>query len=188
MNRNTTDVMVDIETLGTSPDAAIIGIGAVAFDPYRMDDAQNLSDHFSTAISFESNEQHHRIFEAGAVRWWLSQSKEAQNKLLNQSVTNLPLAIKKFLQFVSNLQPKPRYLWANSPSFDFVILKQAAKAVGEPWPFAYWQEQDVRTLKNLSWPNGDAPSFKELVAHDAVDDAIKQIFLVQLGYNRLILR
>lgn len=180
--------MVDIETLGTSPDAAIISIGAVAFDPYHIDDAQNLSDRFHMAISLESNELSERKFEASTINWWFHQPKEAQNALLDQSTVALSFALNKFLQFAANLQPKLRYLWANSPSFDLVILKHAAKATGINWPFSFWQEQDVRTLKNLSWPNGDAPHFKGLITHDAMDDAIKQIFLVQLGYNRLILR
>ena len=36
MSTTYSNVMLDLETMGTSPDAAIVSIGAVAFDPLRL--------------------------------------------------------------------------------------------------------------------------------------------------------
>ena len=43
-------LMVDLETLATSPDAAILTIGAVLFDPYST----RVYDKFYTRVNLES--------------------------------------------------------------------------------------------------------------------------------------
>ena len=73
--------MVDIETMGTDPKAAVITIGACIFDPFGADTEDTIStdQRFSTTISFQDNQKHGRTFDADTLAWWLRQSKEAQN-------------------------------------------------------------------------------------------------------------
>lgn len=54
--------MVDIETMATTSDAAILSIGACAFDIRSHDEP---SDTFDITISLESNEAEGRRFSAG---------------------------------------------------------------------------------------------------------------------------
>jgi len=84
------------------------------------------------------------------------------------------------------VEPKPACIWANSPSFDLEILKNAFDFSGQMWPFGFWAERDVRTIKEAAYPCSspdDFPPFETGTAHDAVDDCIKQCLQVQHCYH-----
>jgi len=83
--------------------------------------------------------------------------------------------------------PVPTCFWANSPSFDYVILEQATKSLGMRWPFFFSWYRDTRTLYDVAWPNGpeDRPQTNAGVHHDARDDAIAQALMVQAAYKEI---
>lgn len=180
--------MVDLETMSTRPDAAIITIGAVHFDPFGADTEESIKADpgrlFYTTISMESNEREKRHFSAGTVKWWLQQSQDAQKALLSPD-SHLPGALKAFRMWVQECTPKTDRVWAKSPEFDCVILKSAFDSVGELWPFSYWNSRDVRTVIELAYPEGDEPKIGVGTAHNALDDAIRQVLSVQDAYRRL---
>ena len=66
------NVMVDIETLGTSSNSVILSIGAVEFDN------ENLGAEFEVYIDPESCTDHGLVIDAPTVMWWLGQSNEAR--------------------------------------------------------------------------------------------------------------
>lgn len=63
------DVMVDLETAGTGPDAAILAIGAVAFDR----DTGRLGPTFYTTINLASAVATGGQIEPATFTWWLQQ-------------------------------------------------------------------------------------------------------------------
>ena len=58
--------MVDLETLATTPDAAILTIGACKFDPR----GNNITDQYYERIDLDS--QNRRIDE-NTIEWWSKQ-------------------------------------------------------------------------------------------------------------------
>ena len=190
-NQSANHVMLDIETMSRLPDAAVVAVGAVAFNPYQLDPPTeaHLREHsFFVTISLESNEAAGRRIDANTVTWWLKQSKDAQAGLFADPHTNLRHALVQFRLWVQNLQPRPTHLWANDPDFDAVILRSAFDQLGEAWPFQYWQTRSVRTIKELAYPEDDAPDIKIGVHHNAVDDAIKQALLVWHAHQTIFAR
>lgn len=168
-------VMVDLETMGTDPSAAILSIGACFFDVYGEEPLET----YHQAISLESNERAHRAMSASTVLWWLSQPKDAQRAFLEASRTNLKLALGGFRRWVDGLPVPPLTLWAKDPDFDVVILRSACETVGETLPFRYHQNRSVRTAIDLAYPDSEPPSFLDGTAHSALDDALAQARLVQ---------
>jgi hypothetical protein len=180
---NEQQLMVDLETLSTKHNAAILSIGACIFDP-RAEIGETI-DEFYLVISAESNEQAGRHFSAGTLMWWLQQSQAARDAL-SVDPHNLTDALTKFRLFVN--KGKVNRVWANSPSFDCVILEDAMASLGMMCPWQFWDTRDVRTIKDLavsddgSFPN--MPTGKN-VAHNALDDALKQAMVVQYAYQKL---
>lgn len=177
-------LMIDIETMSRRPEAAILSIGAILFDPHHFQEPEELCKNptFNQTISIESNEREGRHIDGGTVAWWLRQSKEAQDALFVDP-TNLQQGLQRFVVWANNLDPK--FVWANSPSFDLVILKNACEQLNVRWPWQYWAERDVRTAKDLAFPNGDCPQITHGIAHGALDDAIKQAEIIQICYAKL---
>lgn len=173
-------IMVDIETMSTSPHSAIASIGAVIFNPL----ADNIDDMptFYQAIDLNSNEKAGRHFSGSTIAWWLGQTQKAREALLTDTLP-LHTALTKFQMWMT--ANKPIICWANSPSFDCVILKDAFSDFSMSWPFGYWEERDVRTIKDAAYPNGDCPKIQLGVAHGALDDAMSQALTVQRCFSAL---
>jgi len=183
--------MVDIETLSTLPNAAIITIGAVLFDPRGEDTEETLREHAMLfgPISFESNEAEGRHISASTMAWWLKQSPEAQAGLFEGDVVPLRAALERFRQWVNNASPAPTRFWAKDPTFDGVILEDAFRSMGLMWPFKFWETRSVRTCMELAYPpgglRGDFPQIGVGVAHNAVDDSIRQCLSIQHAHHVL---
>lgn len=149
-------VMVDIETLGLDPGAAILSIGAVRFGP------GGLGEEFEINIDLKSCQDAGLDIDAGTLKWWLSQDGEAQHVLTGGM--RLGKALWRFSEFY---RPADE-IWAYSPSFDCEMLKEAYDAAGMSPPWTYKDERDCRTLAALPiWPDFE----QEGVEHDALDDA-----------------
>lgn len=72
-----TDVMLDLETMGQGPDAAIVAIGAVSFDL----EAGKLGSEFYTVVDLTSSVEAGGKMDPSTVLWWLQQSEQARSEL-----------------------------------------------------------------------------------------------------------
>ena len=180
-------VMVDIETMSTDVDAAIVAIGACAFDLHDPDQDWDNAPRFSTSVSLKSNPQHGRHIDPDTVDFWMKQSKEAQASLYREPVRNLPQALVSFRMWVEELRPRPVKIWACDADFDVVILRQAFKSVRDIFPFKFWDSMNVRTMRNIVWPDKEnRPDFSDgLVLHDAADDCVRQAKEMVAAYQIL---
>lgn len=167
-------LMVDLETMSTRHTAAIASIGAVVFDP-NAESLEHCPTFYQT-VCLESNDRDGRHFSGSTIVWWLKQSEAARAALLTDS---LPLhgALMRLQRFIQD--HRPLLCWANSPSFDCAILRSAFAHHHMHFPFEYYNERDLRTIKDAAYPNGDAPNCQRGVAHGALDDALAQAELVQ---------
>lgn len=163
-------VMVDIETLGTEPGAAILSIGAVRFN------ARGLGDQFYRSIDRQSCGAAGLHVDDGTLEWWTDQSEEAREVL--DGGEELDDVLSDFARWFDTADE----IWANSPSFDCELLEAAYEAVDlvEPWEF--YQERDFRTLKALPI----APEIEQDgTEHDALDDAKHQAYVAAATLGRI---
>lgn len=166
MNR----VMVDLETLGREPGAAILSLGAVEFAPGGLGEELYLN------ISLQSCEEYGLDIEAETLEWWLDQDEEVQDVLTGGVV--LDDALRKWRVFAERADE----IWAYSPAFDCAILAEAHERTGVSKPWRYHQERDCRTLAALpQWPDYE----QDGAEHDALADAKHQARCTSTALARL---
>jgi hypothetical protein len=162
--------MLDLETMSTEPNAAIVAIGAVAFDP-ELFTLHPLE--FYMPIGLRSSMTAGLHVSAETICWWLTQSDAARAELVGRT-TPLPEALSRFASWMTALVPTrdDRKVWGNGAAFDNTILASAYAAVGATTPWRFWNDRCYRTMKSL-YPDVTAPTFVG-EQHKAVDDARHQ--------------
>lgn len=159
------DVMLDLETMGNTPNSAIIAIGAVKFNK------DGVHDHFQRHVSLESSIEAGLEANASTILWWLDQSDDARKKITTSEAFHLNQALADFAEFV-NCGKFSGKVWGNGAAFDNVILGNAYDKTKKKRPWAFWNDRCYRTMKSLH-PNIPLPE-RVGVFHNAVDDAWTQ--------------
>ena len=162
------EFMVDLETMGLGPTAAIVSIGCVPFDRESLTVSQ---DEFYTVVDLESSLKAGLTAESSTILWWMTQSEEARTELFSGRRVQLYEALSAFKYWMAGLVPtkNDRKVWGNGAAFDNVILSSAYKAVGLEPPWNFWNDRCFRTMKNefAGVPLPDRAGLH----HKAVDDA-----------------
>ena len=159
--------MIDIETLSTRPNAAVLSIGAVLFDFKNL----TIGDLFIQSIDMEQAVGH---VDLGTVKWWMKQSDDARRDASSGkfSPTQVLTALAEWIE-AEMVEKKSRCMWGNGASFDLVILESQYRAVGIDTPWDFWGHRCYRTIKSL-YPNVEADP-RRGTHHNALDDAIFQV-------------
>ena len=169
------DIMLDIETLATSPDAVILTFGAIKFDPF--DSSKEMSDGIYFRIDVDEQIALGRRVDQGTVDWWGTQSEEVREEALGEtdrvSIEDFTKALNKFVVGATRI-------WAQGPVFDIVILENLYRQIGKPAPWQYYAIRDSRTLLKAL---GDDRKGGALL-HNALADAVSQAGAVQSAVNR----
>ena len=181
-SRTCDHLMIDLETMGKNPDAPIISIGAIFFDPQTGD----MGPEFSKTIDLETTGG---IIDRDTIKWWLKQSREAQSALLTDEIP-LDDALLQLREFIDeNSGEFFVQVWGNGANFDNVILRRSYERQGIPCPWRYYNDRDVRTIVEL----GKAIDFDARTAipfegerHNALDDARHQAKYVSAIWQKLI--
>ena len=168
-------VMIDLETTSTKTNAAILTMAAFVFDPFS-NTLPKESDGFYCRIDLDSCMNIGMDIDEGTMQWWSKQSEEAiADAFSEENRISISEAIVTFNKFAKNCT----HFWANSPNFDMAILEYAAAKcnVGVCWQ--YYQLRDVRTINSL------VTLEKPKTAHDALEDTLNQVFLIQKAFKEL---
>ncbi|HBB7024639.1 TPA: 3'-5' exoribonuclease [Escherichia coli] len=173
---------VDLETMGTNPDAPINSIGGKFFDPATGE----MGPEFSKAIDLETSGG---IIDRKTIKWWAKRSREAQSAIFTDEIS-LDVALRLFIEFIEkNSGGRFVQVWGNGANFDNVILRRSYERQGIPCPWLYYNDRDVRTIVEL----GNAIGFDvrmaipfESVPHNALDDARHQAKQVSAIWQKLI--
>lgn len=173
MSKKYTDVMIDFETLGTSPSSAIISMGAVRFnlDSNEIDDCG-----FYASISIDSNLEAGRTIDESTLIWWMRQGKEAQRVFTEPKMT-LEVALSEFYDWFGNMDNNIR-VWSNGADFDIPMLAHAVRQFGRELPWKFWNHRCFRTFKSLPAAKYAEKSLPK-VEHNALHDAIAQALHAQ---------
>ncbi|HBQ4737104.1 TPA: 3'-5' exoribonuclease [Escherichia coli] len=175
-------LMIDFETMGKNPDAPIISIGAIFFDPQTGD----MGPEFSKTIDLETAGG---VIDRDTIKWWLKQSREAQSAIMTDEIP-LDDALLQLREFIDeNSGEFFVQVWGNGANFDNTILRRSYERQGIPCPWRYYNDRDVRTIVEL----GKAIDFDARTAipfegerHNALDDARYQAKYVSVIWQKLI--
>lgn len=167
--------MVDIETLGVGKDAPLFEIGVQLFD---IDTGTEIGyEHWHVDI-MDVMWQTGRCPQPDTLDWWRKQtydpSKEVDRVTLSDALFGM----------TSLWDEHPiEMTWANSPSFDLIILDGHFRTLG--WfdaPWSYRQELDFRTMrwaaKRKGWVQPEAEP-----SHNALEDCRLQTKLLMEMLN-----
>ncbi|ROW38609.1 exodeoxyribonuclease VIII [Citrobacter europaeus] len=182
-----THLMVDLETMGSGPDAPIVSIGAVYFDP----STGNTGAEFYQVVSLESSMSFGMKPDASTIQWWLKQSSEARSAILVDEAMGLRETLELLADFIAENAANGSHtvqLWGNGCSFDNVILRRAYALTETPFAVPFWNDRDVRTMVELGKSVGINPRFDipfEGDMHNALSDARHQVKYVSAIWQRL---
>jgi hypothetical protein len=164
-------LMIDIEGLGTGPDAAILTIAAQSFDPFG---SGHYDRHYYARITLESQEN--RRIQDDTLAWWATQP-EAQAEAFAED-NRIPLD--QALDELYKLAWQHDYIWAQGPTYDINILEHAYKSYNKTQPWQFYRIRDSRTVLSL-WPGRPVPP----TSHHALEDTRKQINILQQTLKHL---
>lgn len=187
LNAFYTHLMVDMETMGNSPHAPIVSIGAVFFDP----STGNTGAEFYQVVSLESSMSFGMKPDASTIQWWLKQSSEARSAILVDEAMGLLKTLELLADYIAENAANGSHavqLWGNGCSFDNVILRRAYALTDTPFAVPFWNDRDVRTMVELGKSVGINPRYDipfEGDMHNALSDARHQVKYVSAIWQRL---
>lgn len=172
------DISIDLETLSTRPNAAILSIGAVQFDR----DTGKIGKTFYVEVDMDDAIKHGHV-SGSTLRWWMAQSDAAKSVFKDaphdEPRGNLHAALCRLKAFILSCTDDAR-VWGNGPTADITWLDNAFASAGagmdQPWKF--WNIRCVRTtvddsgIDRQNVPKADGP------AHNALVDALWQAYAV----------
>lgn len=163
------ELMVDIETLSVHPNATVLSIGAVAFDPVIG----------LAPVPFESTldraQQKGRRIDHATVAWWIKQAEEnpgAASVFSERRLEPVTVALNRLTDYYNHWCTSESGVWANGPDFDLVVLRSLSEDVSLDVPWTHRQHRCYRTLRNFAQEaNLDINIAPNMNAHNALSDA-----------------
>ena len=173
----TTHATIDLETLSTKPDAVLLTIGAIKFDPFTTDPPYS---EFYYRANVDEQTAMGRHVEEGTLEWWARQPDEIVTEALSDddrhSVTKILKELNKYLVGVDKI-------WCQGPVFDIAILENLYRQLGLHYNWAFYNIRDSRTLFSLM-PR-DPRKGIAFAAHNALEDCRIQSICVQKSLRNL---
>lgn len=161
-NDNEVHVMVDLETLGLTPDSVILSLGAVEFSHNTVDP---VTYYRQCSIECQTN----RRIDPSTLTWWIGQDHKIP--VGDYAVRDV---IGYFNDWLQDVNPDGRELiiWSNGTDFDIPLLYNVYKQIGLKPNWKYNSVRDYRTVSKL-FSQVPKPEFVGQ-KHNALDDALNQ--------------
>lgn len=198
------NLMIDIETISTRPDSAIISVAGVF---WRNFEPTPLATYYAPLNVDEQLHKMNRKADWGTIKWWSQQDSKSEafqggksnityyNSSLEKPQEGLSthtdeervhFVLMGFLEWIhkncENLKidiDKDLLIWSKSPSFDLVIISTLLKQEGFRELGKFWNWRDVRTFVNLNdvikKQMRDKVDHTMYSAHLPIDDCMMQI-------------
>jgi len=148
------DIMIDIETISTRPNAMMISLAAIKFDPFddnSFNDGQEITietlkmNTFCRKIDPESYTWDAHVDE-GTLNWWSQQDQHILDEAFSDdNLSSIQDTLKDFYRWCGVFDR----VWANGAAFDTIIIESACRSLGRGWPWKYHQVRDYRTVFKL---------------------------------------
>jgi hypothetical protein len=151
---------VDIESLGTGADAAIIQIGVAAFTKHEV----------ISSTRWDVEPDRGARLDTTTVRWWMEQVRRGtpfpgQGEPIEHVLgTALP-------RHLTNVEE----VWGYPSTFDLTIITESCRRLGLPMPWKFTKGRCLKTLVKLAADLGISVQRPVAgTAHDAESDAVAQ--------------
>lgn len=169
-------VMIDLETMGTGPNAAVIQIGAIVFNSKT---GHAKPDLFEVDVDLISALMAGGEVDGRTVRWWQDQGgpELKRPKEVRVALRDLASWFKKY--------PDLKRVWAQGPSFDVAILEGYYRRAGIPIPWGYSMPRDTRTVYDLAKERGWSKPEGTQAVHTSLEDCRRQIICLMSALNVL---
>ena len=166
------DVMIDLETLDTTPTATVLTIGAVKFDPFDDTISKDPVDNLYIKVDIDSCDKLGLTTSQSTIDWWSQQDPKAQDEAFSTE-GRIPIheAMNQLYKFCWGAQR----VWSHGSAFDIIICEHIFAKLSKAVPWNFWQVRCTRTLFDI----GINPERVSVTAHHALSDAIDQASGVQ---------
>lgn len=161
-------IMLDLETMGTGPNAVVVQIGAVAFN--SLTGRRYSAGAFEIDVDLDSSASAGGVVTEATVNWW---EEQGGFKPTGDTVT-LAVALLGLSKW-SGEYPSASRVWAQGPSFDVAIIDGFVQRVGTSEPWKYNAARDTRTVYDLAKQRGWTKPPGVEPTHRAVEDCDVQI-------------
>ena len=164
-------IMIDLETLGLTPDAVVLSLGAVEFHP----NVPGTGREFYVQFDVPSQMRAGRRLDFATIQWWMEQKDDARRYafLDNRYPDPMSLSLERFHTWLGTDQA---YFWGNGAAFDNVLLKSLYGSCGARAPWRFDRDRCYRTIVGLK------PEIKRTqlgTHHHPIDDCKSQILHMQ---------
>ena len=198
--------MLDIETIGTKLNSPVMQVAAIAFNPMGAIGVPHPARGLGQAPLWVFNRyldvsKQYRPIDQGALDWWQETNPDlyANIRQRGRAAGTTPESMLKALNlWLESLPSPPTKFWSKGTVFDYGILQHMALAAGVK---PYWECEgrfrgirclrgllDAYTMTGRTDPQeilGECDNWvmNHMKAHDALDDCIYQIKVVQECYR-----
>lgn len=173
----TKHLMIDLETMAVSPNAVVLTLGAVHFNPY----GNGYGEKLYLRLNLDDQDKMGREIDPNTIEWWSKQDPVVMEEAFSEgNRVSVVDAMDQFHKFAWGCSA----FWSHGATFDLVIIENIYRALNKPLPWNFWQLRDTRTIFDL----GVDPDMPKGGKHDALQDAIRQAVGVQNVYTKLKIR
>lgn len=166
----TRHVMIDLETLSTRKNAAIVQVAAVSFDSLTGEEHAFFS-------RFVCDIPAYAHVDPGTIAWWLQQDAAS---FLGKGMAEAAVNVYTLAAVLGELcgwlrEQAAEAVWSHGATFDLTVLDSAFAALQVSRPWGYKAERDTRTLYALA--PGGMPAVVGIPGqkHDALYDCRVQL-------------
>ena len=169
--------MIDLETLDTCPDATILTIGGVKFNPYK--DTEPHSD-FYFRLDIDEQDRLGRTVNQDTLDWWGKQDPQIREEAFQVEDR---VGLKHWLDHMTKWMVGVDVLWGHGYGFDVTIVETVYRQMSTPIPWNFWQVRDGRTL--ISLLDRDPRKDMQTDLHNALKDSYYQAKAIQVAYSKI---
>jgi hypothetical protein len=166
--------MIDLETLHTTPQATVLTVGGVKFNPF---DSSEPHSEFYFKLDIDSQ---NREVSDDTITWWGQQDPKVQEEAFSSENR---VSMETFLDSLPKWMVGVDVLWGHGYGFDITIIEDMLRQCNKSIPWQFWQVMDSRTLFNLC--KIDPRKAMQTDLHNALADAYFQAKGVQMAYKEL---
>lgn len=193
-------VMIDIETLGTSVDAIVLSIAAIAFDPRGSDllapprflvppyvpkEKTDPARLFFQRVDIDTQIAMGRKLHGSTLRFWIEHPAAFKAAVAAGTAYDLGRVLNELREWwtrgAQDNQPgsEVEAVWSHGATFDLPILEHAYRCAGQEPPWTFRKPRDTRTLFSFFPDMTEKEKPMEFLSHHPVWDAWRQAHQVQ---------
>ena len=162
------NIILDLETLGTSSNSIIVQIGAVALDSTHKQ-VSTFSRSISAKSISETRNNKNLAVDVPTQLWWSTQPNVAK---VFSGADDYEYSLIKFCEWFRDLGDPDAKVWGRGPDFDNVILANSLLAFNILVPWKYQKSRCLRTLLDDADLNTELfKRYKTEEEHTALGDA-----------------